>query len=48
MLASVKTPPVLSVISLLRPHWKAASGGFYSELHSIQFREDEPVTAALC
>jgi ATP-binding cassette subfamily B protein len=25
-----------------------ASGGFYSELHSIQFREDEPVTAALC
>ncbi|MET0214338.1 MAG: ABC transporter ATP-binding protein [Vicinamibacterales bacterium] len=25
-----------------------ASGGFYSELHNIQFREDEPVTAALC
>src|SRR6185503_2776000 len=25
-----------------------ASGGFYSELYDIQFREDEPVTAALC
>ena len=24
-----------------------ASGGFYSELHNIQFREDEPVAAAL-
>jgi len=44
MTAAVGAPNALSILGLLRPHWKAmtqrpAAGGFYAELYNIQFGE---------